>query len=84
MKARLVAPNAITATAHKFARLIYTMLKHCTSLRTTGMDDYEQPYRARAVQQLTRRAKAFGYTLVQTPEALFSNRLTPGAVPWKA
>ena len=30
MKARLGAPKAITATAHKLARLIYSMLKHGT------------------------------------------------------
>jgi len=67
MKARLGTPKAITATAHKLARLIYTMLKHGTTYVQRGMDDYEQQYRERAVQSLTRRAKAFGYTLVQTP-----------------
>ena len=67
MKARLGTPKAITATAHKLARLIYTMLKHGTTYVQRGMDDYEQQYRERAVQSLTRRAKACGYTLVQTP-----------------
>ena len=67
MKARLGTPKAITATAHKLARLIYTMLKHGTAYVQRGMDEYEQQYRERAVQSLTRRAKAFGYTLVQTP-----------------
>ena len=67
MKARLGSPKAITATAHKLARLIYTMLKHGTSYVQQGMDEYEQQYRDRAVQSLTRRAKTCGYTLVQTP-----------------
>jgi hypothetical protein len=31
MKARLGTPKAITATAHRLARLIYTMLKHGTA-----------------------------------------------------
>ena len=31
MKARLGTPKAITATAHKLARLIYAMLKHGTA-----------------------------------------------------
>jgi hypothetical protein len=43
------------------------MLKHGTPYVQRGMDDYEQQYRERAVQSVTRRAKAFGYTLVQTP-----------------
>jgi len=72
MKARLGAPKAITATAHKLARLIYTMLKHGTVYVQQGMDDYERRYRDRAVESLTRRAKAFGYTLVQTPVGTLS------------
>jgi transposase len=72
MKARLGSPKAITATAHKLARLIYTMLKHGTAYVQQGMDDYERRYRDRAVESLTRRAKAFGYTLVQTPVGTLS------------
>src|SRR5262249_42271572 len=40
MKARLGAPKAVTATAHKLARLIYTMLKHGTAYVRRGMDEY--------------------------------------------
>jgi transposase len=54
------------------ARLIYTMLKHGTAYVQRGKDDYEQQYRDRAVQNLTRRAKAFGYTLVQTPAGILT------------
>jgi transposase len=68
MKARLGTPKAITATAHKLARLIYTMLKHGTAYVRQSLADYEQHYRDRMVQSLTRRAKALGYALVQTPE----------------
>jgi transposase len=68
MKARLGAPKAITATAHKLARLIYTMRKHGTAYVRRGMEEYEQQYRDRVVKQMTRRAQALGYTLVKTPE----------------
>jgi transposase len=67
MKARLGTPKAITATAHKLARLIYTMLKHGTAYVRQSLADYEQHYRDRMVQSLTRRAKALGYALVETP-----------------
>jgi transposase len=67
-KARLGAPKAITATAHKLARLIYTMLKPGTAYVRRGMDEYEQQYRDRAVKQMIRRAKALGYMLVKAPE----------------
>ena len=62
-------PKAITATAHKLARLVYTMLKHGTAYVQQGMDEYEQQYRDRTVKNLTRRAQTFGYTLVTTSEA---------------
>jgi transposase len=68
MKARLGAPKAITATAHKLARLLYTMLKHGTAYVRQGMDEYAQQYRDRAVKNMTRRAKALGYILVKAPE----------------
>jgi len=68
MKARMGAPKAITATAHKLARLIYSMRKHGTAYVRHGMDEYEQQDRDRTVKNLTRRAKTFGYTLVQTSE----------------
>jgi hypothetical protein len=68
MKARLGAPKAITATTHKLARLIYTMLKHGTAYVRQGLDEYEQQYRDRTVKSLTRRAKMLGYTLVKAPE----------------
>jgi transposase len=67
MKARLGTPKAITATAHKLARLIYTMLKHGTAYVRQSLADYEQHDRDRMIQHLTRRAKALGYALVQTP-----------------
>jgi transposase len=68
MKARMGAPKAITATAHKLARLLYTMLKHGTAYVRQGMDEYAQQYRDRMVKNMTRRAKALGYTLVKAPE----------------
>ena len=68
MKARMGAPKAITATAHKLARLIYTMLKYGTAYVRQGMDEYEQHYRDRMVKHMARRAKALGYTLVKAPE----------------
>jgi transposase len=65
LKARLGAPKAITATAHKLARLIYSLLKHGTAYVTQGMQEYERRYRERAIHKLNRRAKELGYELVQ-------------------
>jgi transposase len=74
MKARLGTPKAITATAHKLARLIYTMLKHGTAYVRQSLADYARHDRDRMVQSWTRRAKALGYALVETPAGTLMSR----------
>jgi transposase len=64
LRARLGAPKAITATAHKLARLIYSLLKHGTAYVQQSMEEYEAQYRNRKVKGMARQAKALGYTLV--------------------
>lgn len=69
MKARLGAPEAITATAHKLARLIYSMLRHGTEYVDAGQDYYEQQYQTRVIKNLRRRAQQLGFTLVGIPDS---------------
>jgi hypothetical protein len=64
MAARLGKPQAVTATAHKLARLVYSMLRYGTAYVDVGQDYYEQRYKQRVVQNLTRRAKELGFELV--------------------
>lgn len=70
MRRRLGAPKAITATAHKLARLVSSLVKHGSASGKQGLDAYESQYRARQVKAMARQAKALGYTLVAlgTPE----------------
>lgn len=63
MKARLGPAKAITATAHKLARIIYSMLKWGTAYVDQGEKAYEQQYRARVLRNLKRRAKELGFEL---------------------
>lgn len=63
-KARLGAPKAITATAHKLARLVYAMLKNGTTYVDVGQDYYEERYQARVIQNLKRKAKYLGFELI--------------------
>jgi transposase len=77
MKARLGTPKAITATAHTLARFIYTLLKHGTAYVRQSLADDEQGDRDRMVQRLTRRAKALGYALVETPAGTLRSRSCP-------
>jgi transposase len=68
LKSRLGAPKAITATAHKLARIIYRMLKYGTAYVSKGLAEYELQFQERMVKNLHKRAAAFGYLLVPTPQ----------------
>ena len=63
-KAQLGAPKAITATAHKLARIIYSMLKYGQEYVDKGTAYYESQYRQRALSNAKRRAAHLGYRLV--------------------
>ena len=62
-KAQLGPAKAITATAHKLARIIYHMLRSGTEYKDVGQDYYEQRYKNRVIANLKRRAKQLGYEL---------------------
>jgi hypothetical protein len=64
MKARLGAPKAITATAHKLARLVYSTLKHGWTYIDKGADWYEQQFRDLLLKSLQSRALQLGYILI--------------------
>jgi len=63
-RSRLGASKAITATAHKLARLVYSMLKSGTAFIDAGQEDYEERYRTRVVKNLKRKAQEMGFDLV--------------------
>jgi len=67
LKGRLGGRGAITATAHKLARLIYRMLRYGTEYVTQSLADYEAQVRAKLERVLRRKARALGYELVPTP-----------------
>lgn len=58
MRRRLGAPKAITATAHKLARLVYSLFKHGSAYVQQGLDAYESQYRERKVKAMARQAQA--------------------------
>lgn len=72
MRAKLGAPAAVTATAHKLARIIYAMLKHRTEYRAPEAGYYEEQARQRAIQNLQRKAKRLGFQLIQPEPATTS------------
>ena len=68
MSARLGKPQAVPATAHKHARIIYSMLRNGTEYVDPGPDEYEKGRHKRALANLKRKAKAMGSTLVKPDE----------------
>lgn len=64
LRARIGAPKAITATAHKIARIFYRMLTKGAEYVAQGLEDYERQFREKTKRSLQRRAFELGYHLV--------------------
>jgi transposase len=56
--------SAATATAHKIARLYYSLVKNGTEYQEQGARAYEERERERIVANLKKRARSFGLELV--------------------
>lgn len=67
IRARHGAPKAVTATAHKIARIVYHMLKYQKEYSDTGAEAYETQYQARILKNLQRKAKKLGMALTPLP-----------------
>src|SRR5437773_1837312 len=63
IRARSGGREAITATAHKIARIFYAMLKNGTEYVEIGQAAYEQKFKERRLRSLKQQATAFGYQL---------------------
>ncbi len=68
MKVRLGPAGAITATAHKLARIVYAMLRARKAYDEKGIDHYENQYKDRRIANLKRNARALGYQLIVAPD----------------
>jgi len=69
-KAQLGTPKAITATAHKIARLVYRLLRYGEDYVEVGEEEYERRHRARTLRNLERRARSLRFVLQPKPGAL--------------
>ncbi len=65
LRSRLGAPKAITAMAHKLARLVYRMLKYGQEYVDKGMQFYEDKYRCQQVDRLKKTAAKLGLQLIE-------------------
>jgi transposase len=63
LSTRIGKAKAVTATARKIAALFYNALRHGMDYADPGASYYEERYRKRVIDNLQRRAKAFGFVL---------------------
>ena len=62
-RSRLGAPKAITAAAHKLARIVYHLMRYGEAYVKQSEPEYAEQVRERLERQLARRAKEMGYEL---------------------
>ena len=60
------AAEAITATAHKLARIIYRLIKHGEAYVRQGMEAYEKQFQDRKLRALQKAAKTMWVELTPT------------------
>ena len=61
--ARSSSEQAVVATAHKIARALYHMLKYREAFKPESLLALDQKRKEREIQNLTKRAKALGFTI---------------------
>lgn len=66
LKSRLGPAQALVATAHKLAKVIYHMLSKREEYRPLGAAEYEQQFKERQIQYLKRKASRLGYQIIPT------------------
>jgi transposase len=69
LSARTGKAKAVTATARKLAVLFYRALRFGLAYADPGAGYYEERYKRRVIENLQRRARGLGFTLVEIPEA---------------
>jgi len=64
LSARMDKGKAVTAAAHKLARLVYAMLSKGQEYTDAGQDYFEERYRQRVLRNLSERARKLGMKMV--------------------
>ncbi len=65
LRTKLGAPKAITAMAHRLARLVYRMLKYGQRYVDKGTEYYEQRYRNQQIQLLRKNATKLEFHITE-------------------
>jgi transposase len=66
LKTRIGVGKAITATAHKLARIVYRLLKYGETYVALGEERYKAQQHERSLKSLKRQANSLGFALIDT------------------
>jgi hypothetical protein len=80
-RSRLGAPKAITATAHKLARVVYNLMRYGAAYVRREEDAYAEQVRDRRERQLRRRARELGFEVVKVEPPPASAADPPAVAP---
>ena len=69
MKSRLGTAAALTATAHKLARIVYLALKHGLPYVRKSQEEYEAQMKEKQIKALKRKARQLGLELIEKASA---------------
>jgi transposase len=65
MKGRLGTQAAVTATAHKLARIVYLALKHGMTYVRQSQEEYEAQMKEKQLKALRRKARQLGLEIIE-------------------
>jgi hypothetical protein len=65
MKGRLGGQAAVTATAHKLARIVYLALKHGMTYVRQSQQEYEAQMKEKQIKALRRKARQLGLEVIE-------------------
>jgi transposase len=68
-KSHLGAPQAVTATAHKLARIVYLALKHGIAYVRETQEQYEAKMRDQQIKTVKRKARKLGLEVIEQQPA---------------
>ena len=69
LRARLGPAQAIVATGHAIARVVYRMLKYKVEYEVMSVGDYEKKYEEQQIKYMKKKAAKLGFQLVPTAPA---------------
>ncbi len=79
MKGRLGAQAAVTATAHKLARIVYLALKHGMTYVRQSQEEYEAQMKDKQIKALRRKARQLGLEVIEKTSANVPTAATASA-----